>query len=292
LILKELRQVTVVGLGLLGASLSLSVLRAMAGVRVVGYSHRASTREKAAKMGVASAVMDDMREAAAEADILVLATPICTFKEIFAELRDSLKPGCVVTDVGSTKELAHRWAKQELPKSVYYVGSHPIAGSEQRGVEFARDDLFAGAHCIVTSARGTNKEAVEQLRGFWAGLGMSVSVMNPGKHDALLANISHLPHIAAAALVNANTDGDLQMAGRGFIDTSRVASGPANIWTDIVVTNPKNIARGIDRMTAELNKIKAAIVKEDAKRINALLEKARVKRAGMIEFKLKKKQML
>ena len=258
----------------------------------MGFSHRASTRAKARKLGIAQDVADDIKAAVANADIVVLATPICTFEEVFAQIADSLPDGCIVTDVGSTKVLSHKWAKKLLPARVQYVGSHPIAGSEQRGVEFARDDLFVGADCILTAANNTDKNSVETLKQFWSALGCRVTTMAPSKHDKLLASVSHLPHVAAAALLNANSTADLKMAGKGFIDTSRVASGPANIWTDILLTNADNICRSIDRLSSQLKRLQTAIKNRDQKQIEKLLEAARSKRAALIEEKLKKKDIL
>jgi len=289
---KELKQVTVVGLGLLGGSISLAVLRSFARARVVGYTHRASTRRKARQLAVATEISDCLKSSVSEADLVILATPICTFEETFREIGDALPSGCIVTDVGSTKALAHRWAAKRLPKTVHYVGSHPIAGSEQRGVEFARDDLFDEAMCILTATKRTNADARDTLATFWSKLGCFVKAMTPAQHDRIFANVSHLPHITAAALINANTSEDLKFAGKGFIDTSRIASGPANIWADVLLTNINNAARGIDKVIAELEKLKRAIKNQNKVEIEKLLEKARGKRAAMIEYKIARKEII
>ncbi|MCD4830933.1 MAG: prephenate dehydrogenase [Anaerohalosphaeraceae bacterium] len=290
--MKELRQVTVLGLGLLGSSITLVVSKGLSGVKAVGYSHRRSTRQKARKLDIADEVFDDIGESVADADIVILATPICTFEQIFAEIAPFLKAGCIVTDVGSTKVLAHRWARKGLGSGVCYIGSHPIAGSEQRGVEFARDDLFYGAKCILTTGRTVNAAALKMLQKFWAELGCSVSVMTATKHDKILAAVSHLPHATAAGLINASDDDELQFAGKGFIDTSRVASGPANVWADIFYTNSGNVCRGIDKTISQLNKLRDAIKAEDKNKIEKLLETARSKRAKLIKYKMKNKEIM
>ena len=290
--MKDLKQTTVVGLGLLGGSISLAVLRSFARVKVVGYTHRPSTRAKARKLAVASEVVDDMCRSVSEADLVILATPLCTFENIFIEIAEALPDGCIVTDVGSTKVLPHRWAAKKLPKRVHYVGSHPIAGSEQRGVEFARDDLFDQAMCVLTTTDKTNRRAVQSLKKFWSELGCFVKIMAPAEHDRVFANVSHLPHVMAAALINASSGEDLKFAGKGFMDTSRVASGPANIWADVLLTNTKNTSRGIDKVIAELKKLKKAIGNENKSEIEKLLEKARSKRAVLIDYKLKKKEII
>jgi prephenate dehydrogenase len=290
--MKDLRQTTVIGLGLLGGSISLAVLRSFTRVKVIGYTHRPSTRTKARQLAVATEIVDCLKSSVSEADLVVLATPIVTFEKIFSEIADALPNGCIVTDVGSTKVLPHRWAAKKLPKSVHYVGSHPIAGSEQRGIEFARDDLFDGAMCILTTTKKTNRQAVQTLKKFWSKLGCSVKSMTPAEHDRIFANVSHLPHITAAALINANNNEELKFAGKGFMDTSRIASGPANIWADVLLTNANNTTKGIDKFIAELVKLKKAIKKENKREIEKLLAKARAKRATLIKYKYKKKELI
>jgi prephenate dehydrogenase len=292
LILKDLRQITVIGLGLLGGSISLAVLRCFPKVRVVGYTHRPSTRRKARQLAVATEIVDDINQSVSKADLVILASPICTFKEIFITIGDSLPRGCIVTDVGSTKVLPHRWAAKRLPEAVHYVGSHPVAGSEQRGIEFARDDLFDRAVCILTTTEKTNRQAVVALKRFWSELGCRVTLMTPTGHDRIFANVSHLPHIVAAALINVNSREELKFAGKGFMDTSRIASGPANIWADVLLTNAKNSSRGIDKIIAELGKLRKAIDSGDKKQIEKLLEAARAKRATLVNYKIKKKELL
>ena len=290
--MKDLRQITVIGLGLLGGSITLAVLRSFAGVKTVGYTHRPATRTKARQLAVATEIVDDIKLSVSEADLVILATPICTFEEIFSAIGGALPKGCIVTDVGSTKVLPHRWAAKKLPETIHYVGSHPIAGSEQRGVEFARDDLFDRADCILTTTKKTHTASVRTLKKFWSDLGCSVKLMTAAEHDKIFANVSHLPHIAAAALTNANDAKDLKYAGKGFIDTSRIASGPANIWADVLATNAENTAKGIDKIIAELLKLKKAIKAGDKKQIEKLLETAKRKRAALINYKIKKKELI
>ncbi|MHC4494442.1 MAG: prephenate dehydrogenase [Planctomycetota bacterium] len=290
--MKDLKQITIVGLGLLGGSISLSALRSFPRAKVIGYTHRPSTRAKARQLAVATEVASSLKSSVSNADLVILATPICTFEAIFSEIADALPSGCIVTDVGSTKVMPHRWAAGKLPETVHYVGSHPIAGSEQRSVEFARDDLFDRAVCILTTTEKSNRQAVRTLKKFWSELGCLLKTMTPAEHDRIFANASHLPHVTAVALTNANSSEDLKFAGKGFIDTSRIASGPANIWADVLLTNANNTARGIGRVIAELGKLKKAIESKDRSKIETLLEGARSRRAAVIKYKIKKKEII
>jgi prephenate dehydrogenase len=279
-------------MGLLGGSVTLAILRSLSGVKTIGYSHRPSTRKKARLLAVAHEIASDLYQSVKGSDLVILATPIYTFEKTFGEIADSLANGAIVTDVGSTKVLPHRWAAKHLPKGTHYVGSHPIAGSEQRGVEFARDDLFEGADCILTKTPNTNASALAKLKKFWSALGCSVKVMTPGRHDKIFANVSHIPHVTAAALVNATKSDELKFAGKGFIDTSRVASGPANIWADIILANAKNLNAGIDKITNELAKLKKAVNTGKRNHLEKLLNSARQKRTKMIRYKINKKEVI
>ncbi len=290
--MKELRQITVIGLGLLGGSISLAAMRSLPQVKAAGYSHRASTHRKAKKLAPGLKIFNNLKASVASADLVILATPICTFEEAFRQIAEALPAGCIVTDVGSTKVLPHKWAEKILPKTVFYVGSHPIAGSEQRGVEFARDDLFMQSLCIVTTTNKTDKQAVQIVTKFWSTLGCYVKLMSPKQHDKILANVSHLPHMAAAAMINTENINDLKFAGKGFMDTSRIASGPANIWADIFFTNAANCVAAADRFIIELQKLKKAIKSKDKKQIEKLLLQARNKRGAFIEYKLKRKELI
>ena len=292
LILKELQQVTVIGLGLLGSSITLAITRNTTGIKTVGYSHRAATRRRAKRLGVANVIFDDISRSVADADMVILATPVCTFEEIFRTIAPALKKGCIVTDVGSTKVLPHKWAKKALPKHACYVGSHPIAGSEQRGVQFGRDDLFDNTVCIITKDASTNPSALQKLKKFWSSLGCRISVMTPQQHDRILGSVSHLPHVLAAAMLNASDLKQLRFCGKGFIDTSRIASSPVNIWSDIFYTNSVNICGNIDRTIKELVKLKNAVKQKNKKQIEKLLLLARNKRAKLIEYKVSRKEFL
>ena len=277
-------------MGLLGSSITLAAKRELAKSWVVGYSHRDTTRQKARQHEVAHEIADSLENAVSEADMVILATPIQTFEDYFKQMVPYLKEGCIVTDVGSTKTLPHQWASAQLPRGVY-VGSHPIAGSEKRGVEYARDDLLANAQCILTKVRGTRVEMIDILEEFWTILGCKVQIMSPANHDRIFGMVSHLPHMAAAAIVSSVGDQYVKYAGRGFIDTTRVASGPANVWTDILMTNPQICTEGIEKLIERLQGLRDAIAAGNARKVNKILDQARQKRAKLIQYKIDQKEL-
>ncbi len=275
----------------MGGSVALAVRQRMPGTAVISYSHRSATRRRAKALGVVTETTGNLKAAVADADLVVLATPIFTFERYFMDLSGLAPHGCIITDVGSTKVLPHMWAGKRLAEHVRYVGSHPVAGSEQRGVEFARDDLFDQARCILTTTPATDRGAVSTLKSFWSMLGCSVRVMSPAEHDRVFANISHVPHVMAAGLVNASDEDEMMFAGKGFLDSTRIASGPPTVWTDVLLANRENIAAGIDRAIAELSRLRAAIKGGNRRQIEQLLEAARRKRATMVKYKIRKKEL-
>lgn len=289
--MKDLRNIAVVGLGLLGGSIALAVRQRARGTTVIGYSHRASTRVKARELGVADQVSDDLTGCVSNADLVILATPLFTFDRYFAKLSELVPGACVITEVGSAKLLPHRWAESRLDRRIRYVGSHPVVGSEKRGLEFARDDLFDQACCVLTTTHNTDHSAVEALKEFWSTLGCIMQIMSPAEHDRVFANVSHLPHVIAAGLVNASDRGDMKFASKGFLDSTRIASGPATIWTDVLLANRENIARGINRVIVELSKLQRAIKNGKREEIRQLLDDAGKRRAALVKYKIRKKEL-
>jgi len=287
----ELETICVVGLGLLGGSLGMAVSRTMSKVRRIGYSHREVTCSRALKAGVIDECFSSVSEAVSEAQLVVLASPIGTFADLMREMADSLKEGCVVTDVGSTKVLPVRWGRKYLPKRVEFIGSHPMAGSEQRGVEFARADLFDDAQCIITPTAKTKLQTVRFMTEFWRSLGMRVSQMGPVLHDRVLARISHLPHALAAALVNCSDDKEMLLCGKGFLDTTRIASGPPSVWRDILMGNANNTAVAIGKVIRELSRMQKVLQEGNDKEITGTLTRAQEKRNKLVEKKIRRKEM-
>ena len=289
--IKDLDTVCVVGLGLLGGSIGMAVNRSLKTVKCVGYSHRSVTRLRALELGVIDECYDNLAEAVDKAQLVILASPIGTFAELMQEMAQHLKAGCIVTDVGSTKVLPTRWARKYLPRNVKFLGSHPMAGSEQRGVEFARADLFDDAHCIITPTSATSRQTVSFLSQFWKELGLRICRMNPAEHDRILARISHLPHILATALINCSDEKQMLLCGKGFLDTTRIASGPPGVWHDIIMSNDKNTDAAIDRLISQLRRLQKALRDGNNQAVTRMLNEARSKRDNLVAKKLKRKEL-
>jgi prephenate dehydrogenase len=188
-----------------------------------------------------------------------------------------LQKGCLLTDVGSSKEEIVRSIERILPTHIYFVGAHPLAGSEESGVSQAREDLFRGATCILTRTKKTNLAALKKISAFWKKIGCQIKILTPQKHDKIVALTSHLPHLAATQLVK-TAKGNLDFAASGFLDTTRIASSHAELWIDIFLTNKKYIIRAVNNYIKQLRLMRDLIAKEDTRRINAEFKKAKALR--------------
>lgn len=275
------RRLSILGVGLLGGSIGLAVKSKLSDCTVVGYGHRRSTLDKALAMGAVDEVYDAPATAVRGADLVILCTPVGTFPDLLRQTGPSLATGAIVTDVGSTKASVVESAGELLPRAAHFVGSHPMAGSEKRGVEFARADLLAGALCIVTPDESSDAGAVERVQAFWRGLGMRTTRLSPSEHDRRLADVSHLPHAVAAALMHMQDDASFALAGRGFADTTRIAAGDAALWRDILLDNRDNVIEGIERLSGQLAELARRLRAGDGDAVANWLDAAAQRRTHM-----------
>jgi prephenate dehydrogenase len=288
--LRNLSKIGIVGPGLLGGSIGLAIKSHNPGHQVIGVGHRTRSVDRAKEIGAIDQGSLEIRDLA-ECDLVIIATPIGLIRRTIEELGEVLAPDAIVTDVGSTKRSICRWGKQLARRKIDFIGSHPIAGSEKRGVDFARPDLFINADCFVTPMAGNNPQAVDLVCELWQTLGMRVVKTTPSKHDKLLAAVSHLPHMVAAGLVNVCGEDQIKFSGTGFMDTTRIASGDVNLWHDIIVSNSDYLSAMLKKFTSQLEKVRQAIEKGDSKAICAFLEKARTRREDLVRFKYQQQQI-
>jgi cyclohexadieny/prephenate dehydrogenase len=275
------RRLSILGVGLLGGSIGLAVRSKLNACAVAGYGHRRSTLEAARAIGAVDEVYDSPAAAVRGADLVILCTPVGTFPDLLRQIAPALADGAVVTDVGSTKASVVEAAGKLLPPRVSFVGSHPMAGSEKRGVEFARADLLAGALCIVTPDGASDPDAVERVESFWRRLEMRTARVSPAEHDRRLADVSHLPHALAAALIRMQEDASFTLAGRGFADTTRIAAGDAGLWRDILLDNRANVIDGIERLGEQLALLATALRAGDGDAVKGWLDSAAQRRARL-----------
>ncbi len=284
------KRVTVVGVGLLGGSIGLAVKAADERIAVVGVGRRSCSLDRALDAGAIDEATLSTADGVAGADMVVLAAPLGAYEGHLLEMRDALFRGAVVTDVGSTKAVAVRLAEGILGKGGPFIGSHPMAGSERRGVQFARADLFAGATCIVTPTAHTRPAAMRKALQFWKMLGGRTVRMSPASHDRAVARVSHLPHVLAAIIVTGQKVGELALAGRGFLDTTRVASGDPSMWRDIIMANRKPLLNAIDAADEQLMRFRDLIDLGDAAGIERYLKAAKKRRDELLAQRLRQEE--
>ena len=272
------RKLSILGPGLLGGSIGLAARHRKVAQRVVIWARRLDAADQAYQLGAADEATNDLVKAVTDAELVVLATPIGVMRALVDQIRPALPQGCVVTDVGSVKYPIVTALSDALNGKARFVGSHPMAGSEQSGIDAARRDLFENAACIVTPREDTDKAALKVVCDFWKALGCSVNTLAPLEHDEIVARISHLPHIVAAAVINVICHDDAQalnLVGPGFKDFTRIAGGPFEMWTEICLENRGEIGRALDQLIEELGKVRAAVENADAVELRAMLKRAK-----------------
>ncbi len=274
-------RLTILGVGLLGGSLGLAAKRRISDCHVTGYGHRPDTLRRAMEMSAIDEASNSAAESVKQADMVVLATPVGLFDQLLREIAPALKPGAIVTDVGSTKRSIVQSAGSILPAGVHFVGSHPMAGSEKRGVEFASADLYQNALCILTPTAKSDERAVEAVRHLWKSLGMRLIDLSPDDHDSALAQVSHLPHAVAAALVAMQQESSLMLAGKGFADSTRIAAGDGGLWRDILLDNRDNMQKSVDCLITQLHGLSTMLKTGDAEGLKAWLDQAAAVRERM-----------
>jgi len=279
---ENFKHVTIIGVGLLGGSAALAIKAHDPTVRIAGVGRRQASLDDALAIGAIDTAHLDAAEPAAQTDLVLLATPVGAFETHMKTLAASLRPGAIVTDVGSTKGAVVRVAEAILGRGGPFVGSHPMAGSEQKGVAASRGDLFHGATCILTPTASTPADLTSRVERFWQSLGMRTLRMSPEAHDQSVARVSHLPHVLAGLLMMLPAEADLDVSATGFRDTTRLAGGDPEMWRDILTTNRQAILDAIDALDGDLKSLRDCIDQGDAAAIEQFLSAARKRREATI----------
>ncbi|GAV19765.1 prephenate dehydrogenase [Mariprofundus micogutta] len=271
--MNPIQHLVVIGTGLIGGSVSLALKRAGVVHRVTGVGRSRENLELAQQLGVVDDWTHDVARAVSSADMVLLSVPMNAYESLFAAMADHLPVGCVVTDAGSTKQTAIAAAKQILPNPERFIAAHPIAGTEQSGAAAAFAELFDQRLCIVTPESDSDAAALARVKEMWQQTGSRVEVMSASDHDEFLASVSHLPHLAAFALVNAvskqatETQDPFRFAAGGFRDFTRIASSSPEMWRDIALCNRDALLHQIELFQVELNGLREALLADDDERL-------------------------
>jgi prephenate dehydrogenase len=279
-----INKLVVIGVGLIGGSLA-RVLRLRGEVgEIVGVGRGAANLQRAVELGVIDRYSHDPVAAVEGADLVFLAIPVCSVAAMTARIAPALAPGCVVTDGGSVKGEIVAACEPLMQSGTFFVGGHPIAGTERSGVEASFPTLYEGKRCIITPTPNTDQSSLDKVVRMWECAGSEVMIMDVAKHDRVLAAISHLPHMVAYALVNAVGDYDrfdesiLKYTAGGFKDFTRIASSDPVMWRDIAMMNRESVLELMDFFAGYLAELRRLVEKGDARGIEEFFARSKAKR--------------
>lgn len=271
-------KIAILGVGLIGASFGLAARKNGVCQEIAGYGRSRDNLEQAKNKGAIDSFADDPALVCRDADLVLLSTPVGSFKDLVARISGSLKKGAIVTDAGSVKgDLVHA-LEAMMPDGVRFIGAHPIAGSELSGAAAAHDSLFTGARCIITPTKKSDPVALNNIKELWRELEAVVVEMDPDSHDRAYAAVSHLPHLVAFTMVNTVADIDrsyLPLAGQGFRDMTRIAGSSPELWRDICLMNRSNLITMISVFQKNLDLLGSYLAAEEKGPLEREFQKAR-----------------
>ena len=274
-------RVTIVGLGLIGGSLGMALRRRRLATTVVGYSRKPATLRAAKRRGAIDIGTTNLRAAVRDAELVIVATPVDAVVPLARQAARYCHRGAILTDVGSTKSRIVRSLERSLPRHVSFVGGHPLAGSEQRGIDAASKELFRGSICILTKTPRTNVQSLRAVQRLWKPLVGRVVVMSPARHDRLLAATSHLPHLVAYSVVGATSRDGLAVAAPSFLDVTRIAKSDPDLWDDIFLSNRTELLAAMSRFDRQWRLLRSLLARADRARLRRVLNSARRKRHAL-----------
>jgi cyclohexadieny/prephenate dehydrogenase len=285
-------RVALIGIGLVGSSLARVLRRDGLAGEIVACARRQATLDTVTRLALADRVTADPAEAAAGADLVVLSTPLSAYAEIGRRIAPALKPGAVVSDVGSVKAAAIRDLAPLLPPGVHLVPAHPVAGTEHSGPESGFAEMFADRWCILTPLPGGDAAALDRVTRMWQSAGMKVVTMDAEHHDMVLAITSHLPHLIAYTIVGTATDLEetlksevIKFSAGGFRDFTRIAASDPVMWRDISLANREAVLEMLQRFTEDLTALQRAIRWGEGDKLQDLFTRTRTIRRSIIEAK-------
>ena len=282
-------KLALIGVGLIGSSIAYAARRAGLAAHIAGYARGGETLETARRLGFCDSMHDDLAATVKDADLVILCTPVGSFGELAKAMTSHLKPGAILSDVGSVKGSVVRDVGPHVPEGVHFIPAHPVAGTEQSGPEAGFAELFDGRWCLLTPPPGTDAAAIEKLKDFWHRCGSDVEIMEPRHHDLVLAITSHVPHLIAYNIVG--TADDLEMvtesevikySAGGFRDFTRIAASDPTMWRDVFLNNREAVLEMLARFNEDLNILQRAIRWGDVDTLFNLFTRTRAIRRGVV----------
>ena len=284
------QKAAIIGVGLIGSSLARVLRQKGLAARIVGVSRSAENRETAVTLGIADEMTDDAAQAAKDADVVFLCTPVGAVGSVAKRIAPVLKEGCIVTDVGSVKTAVIEAVAPELPPYARFVPAHPVAGTEKSGPANGFAELFEGRWCILTPSDDADEKAVALVSRVWEEAGMKVERMTPERHDTVMALVSHLPHLIAYTIVGTAADLEeqtkedvIKYSAGGFRDFTRIAGSDPVMWRDIFLSNSDAVLNVLQRFSEDLTALQRAIRWKEGDKLEDLFRRTRNIRRRVIE---------
>jgi len=287
---EKVRRLALIGIGLIGSSIARGARRWGLAEEIVVQSRRAETVETARRLGLGDRYTTSAAEAAADADLVILCIPVGACEAVAREIAPALKPGAIVSDVGSVKASVIRQVAPHLPGHAHFVPAHPVAGTEYSGPEAGFAELFVRRWCILTPTAASPAAAVDTVAAFWRGLGSEVEIMDAERHDLVLAITSHVPHLiaynivgTAAHLEEVTQSEVMKFAAGGFRDFTRIAASDPTMWRDVFLHNKDAVLEMLGRFSEDLTALQRAIRWGEGDVLFDLFTRTRAIRRGIIE---------
>jgi cyclohexadieny/prephenate dehydrogenase len=284
------KKVCIIGCGLIGSSLARAIKKNNLAEKIVSSNRSESVNNKVLELKIVDDSSVDTNKMVIDSDLIVIATPLSSYEEVILKIKDSLKSGAILTDVGSVKENIINLIEKNIPENISWIPSHPIAGTEDSGPESGFAELFKNRWCILTPSKKVKKKDINFLQTFWEKIGSKVDTMEATQHDYILSITSHLPHLIAYNLVNTSLDtqdktktGIVKYSAGGLRDFTRIAASNPIMWRDIFIQNKKNTSKMIDKFIENLEELKEAISNEDGKKLENIFTKTKKIRKDIIE---------
>ena len=286
----KINKVAFIGMGLINSSLVRDLKMNNFYNFASAYSRRTSTINKIKKLKLVNYEGSDLRKVIQDADLIIIGIPVAAYENIFKKIYNFIKPGAIITDVGSVKMEVIKNVSKLIPKNVNFIPGHPIAGTEKSGPESGFSGLFKKGWCILTPNKSSNPESIKIIKEMWELVGMKVDIMNPKHHDDVLAITSHIPHIIAYSIVGtvANLENTIKKevikyAASGFRDFTRIAASDPIMWRDIILNNKSSILKMLNLFKKDLSKLEVAIEKDNGRFLLSLFSKTRKVRKDIIK---------
>jgi prephenate dehydrogenase len=284
------KKVCIIGCGLIGSSLARAIKKFNLSEKIVSSNRSDIINKKVLELKIVNDSSSDTQKMVKDSDLVVIATPLSSYENVILKIKNSLKNGMILTDVGSVKEGVISLVEKAIPKDVSWIPSHPIAGTEESGPEAGFLELFKGRWCILTPSKKAKEKDINTLKSFWKKIGSKVDIMSARQHDNILSITSHLPHLVAYNIVNTSIDiqeekqsAIIKYSAGGFRDFTRIAASNPIMWRDIFIQNKKNISKEIKKFIANLEDLKNAIENEDGKKLEEIFIKTKKIRKEIIK---------